>query len=372
MDFFIENVNLVFHTNFLLLHILLPLGISFFTFHQLAFIVDSYHHKRNHPNFLDYSNFVTFFPQLIAGPIVFPSEMLPQFEDKKNKVINYNNLSKGFMLFSLGLAKKVFIADSIAVFANAGFDTVNNLTLAEGWLTSLSYTMQLYFDFSGYCDMAIGIAFMFNIELPLNFNAPYRSEDFQDFWRRWHITLGRFMAQYLYIPLGGNRHGNNRTLLNLMIVFLVSGIWHGAGWTFVLWGALHGIGILIHRIWKGHGYSMNRYLGIAITFFFVNILWVFFRSTSLSCTMKVLKGMFGNFNLALTDNYTSQLSSLFQNKYNMLIFFASIILAFFGKTAYELSITGYNRLPKRVFTVTCFLISVLLLNRVVTFLYFNF
>lgn len=372
MDFFIENYNLVFNSNFQLLHILLPLGISFFTFHQLAFIVDSYYHKRIHPSFLDYCNFVTFFPQLIAGPIVLPSEMLPQFEDLKNKAINYENMNKGLMLFSLGLVKKVFIADSIAGFANTGFDVVDSLTLAEGWLTSLSFTLQLYFDFSGYCDMAMGIALMFNIVLPLNFNAPYKSADFQDFWRRWHMTLGRFMTQYLYIPLGGNRQGELRTLINLMIVFLVSGIWHGAGWTFILWGFLHGAGILIHRIWKNKNKQLNHFAGILITFFFVNIFWVFFRANTVESGIKVLKGMFTNLNISLTEQFTSQLPSLFQNRYNMLILILALILVMFGKTAYELVESPKNQLYKKILTVFCFLLGVILINRIVPFLYFNF
>lgn len=195
-DFFIENVNVVFKTDFTLRNILLPLGISFFTFQQVAFVVDSYRRKTELPKFLDYCNFVTFFPQLIAGPIVLPEEMLPQFEDRANRRVNYENLFNGLFIFALGMCKKVLIADSIAVFANTGFDLMNSYTMPEAWLTSLSYSFQLYFDFSGYCDMAIGLGLMFNIKLPLNFNAPYRACDFQDFWRRWHMTLNRFLTQY--------------------------------------------------------------------------------------------------------------------------------------------------------------------------------
>lgn len=272
-DFFIENVNIIFKTDFTLRNILLPLGISFFTFQQVAFVVDSYRRKTELPKFLDYCNFVTFFPQLIAGPIVLPEEMLPQFEDRANRRINYENLFNGLFIFALGMCKKVLIADSIAVFANTGFDLMNTYTMAEAWLTSLSYSFQLYFDFSGYCDMAIGLGLMFNIKLPLNFNAPYRACDFQDFWRRWHMTLNRFLTQYLYIPLGGSRRGEVRTLVNIFIVFLVSGIWHGAGWTFIVWGILHGLTMIVNRLWKKHGVTLPNQVAIPLTFFFVNIYW---------------------------------------------------------------------------------------------------
>ncbi|WP_294665960.1 MBOAT family O-acyltransferase, partial [uncultured Fusobacterium sp.] len=248
-----------------------PLGISFFTFQQLSFIIDSYNEKSMKYDFLSYCLFVTFFPQLIAGPIVLPNEMLPQFEDKRNKLINYENMNRGLYMFSIGLAKKVIIADTIANFANVGFDKMETLNIVEAWMTSISYTLQLYFDFSGYCDMAMGIALMFNIVLPLNFNSPYKSANIQEFWKRWHMTLGRFMTNYLYIPLGGNRLGERKTLRNLFIVFMASGIWHGAGWNFITWGGLHGICILIHRVWKNSGRKMNKLLGWFITINLVNI-----------------------------------------------------------------------------------------------------
>ncbi len=223
---------------------------------------------------------------------MLPNEMLPQFEDKRNKLINYENMNRGLYMFSIGLAKKVIIADTIANFANAGFDKIETLNIIEAWMTSISYTLQLYFDFSGYCDMAMGIALMFNIVLPLNFNSPYKSTNIQEFWKRWHMTLGRFMTNYLYIPLGGNRLGERKTLKNLFIVFMVSGIWHGAGWNFVIWGVLHGICILIHRVWKNSERKMNKLLGWFITINLVNIFWVFFRAETLNTALKVLKEMF--------------------------------------------------------------------------------
>lgn len=372
-DFFLENINALFKTSFLLKNILLPLGISFFTFQQLAFIVDSYKGNCKIPKFIDYCNFVTFFPQLIAGPIVLPEEMLPQFANENNRKIKYRNLFDGLFIFSLGLVKKVFIADSIAVFANAGFSLpVEHFTMAEAWLISISYTMQLYFDFNGYCDMAIGIGKMFNIDLPLNFNVPYRAVNFQDFWRRWHMTLNRFLTSYVYIPLGGSRVKEKRVLLNIFLVFFFSGIWHGSGWTFIIWGILHGIGVIICRSWKKAGRSMPSWLGMFITFFFVNILWVIFRADNMPQAWIIIRSMFDNFNLSLTPVFTSHLPSILPNKVNMMILFAAIVLAFFGPTSYKL-MTDYNKPRiKQIVAVCCFILSILFISRVVTFLYFNF
>ncbi len=200
MDFFIENFNLAFNTQADLLHLALPLAISFFTFQQISYLVDSYRQETKEYDFLNYALFVTFFPQLIAGPIVHHKEMMPQFAKIRNKVINYQNISIGIFIFSIGLFKKVVIADTFAVWATAGFDTASTLNLFEAWATSLSYTFQLYFDFSGYTDMAIGLAFLFNIKLPINFNSPYKATNIQDFWRRWHMTLSRFLKDYSISP----------------------------------------------------------------------------------------------------------------------------------------------------------------------------
>ena len=371
-DFFIENVNVLFKTDFTLRNILLPLGISFFTFQQVAFVVDSYRKKTELPKFLDYCNFVTFFPQLIAGPIVLPEEMLPQFEDRSNRRVNYENMFNGLFIFALGLGKKVLIADSIAVFANTGFDLMTTYTMAEAWLTSLSYSFQLYFDFSGYCDMAIGIGLMFNIKLPLNFNAPYRACDFQDFWRRWHMTLNRFLTQYLYIPLGGSRRGEVRTLVNIFIVFLVSGIWHGAGWTFIVWGILHGITMIVNRLWKKYGVTLPNWIAIPLTFIFVNIFWIFFRADSLSDAMQIVAAMFNNWDLTLTRSYTDNLSTIMPYSMNRMILFLSFVFGVFGKTAYQWMETKGHYRWKSAATIVTFVIGCLFISRVVTFLYFNF
>jgi len=291
-DFFIINVNRVIGSEISLLHLALPLAISFYTFQQIAYLVDSYRNETKEYDFLNYAVFVTFFPQLIAGPIVHHSEMMPQFAQIKNKVKNYHNIALGLFIFSIGLFKKVAIADSFSVWATKGFDVAQTLNMLEAWVTSLSYTFQLYFDFSGYTDMAIGAALLFNIKLPINFFSPYKATNIQDFWRRWHITLSRFLKDYIYIPLGGNRKGEVRTYTNLFATFVLGGIWHGAGWTFVLWGMLHGLALVIHRMWQKLGFRMHSILAWFITFNFINIAWVFFRATNFESAMKVLNGMF--------------------------------------------------------------------------------
>ncbi|MDD2266020.1 MBOAT family protein [Sulfuricurvum sp.] len=291
MDFFITNANMVLGMHWELMHIILPLGISFFTFTQIAYLVDAYRGEVKEMDYLNYTLFVTFFPHLLAGPILHHKEMMPQFDGLKNKVIQYKNISAGLFLFSIGFFKKVIIADTFSVWANTGFDTTSALNLLEAWATSLSYTFQLYFDFSGYTDMALGVALLFNIRLPVNFNSPYKALNIQDFWRRWHITLSRFLRDYIYIPLGGNRSGELRTYANLFSVFLIGGLWHGASWMFVAWGALHGSAIVLHRAWQQTGLSVSRFFGWFITFNFVNITWVFFRAKDWDQAANVLHGM---------------------------------------------------------------------------------
>jgi D-alanyl-lipoteichoic acid acyltransferase DltB (MBOAT superfamily) len=311
-DFFIENFNLALGTKIELLQLALPLAISFFTFQQIAYLVDSYRRETQEYDFLNYAVFVTFFPQLIAGPIVHHKEMMPQFADIRSKLINYKNILMGLFIFSIGLFKKVVIADAFAKWATAGFDHAQTLNLIEAWATSLSYTFQLYFDFSGYTDMAIGLALLFNIKLPINFNSPYKALDIQDFWRRWHITLSRFLRDYIYIPLGGNRKGSFRTYTNLLATFMLGGIWHGAGWTFLFWGFLHGIALVFHRGWKIYGFTMPKLLAWFITFNFINIAWVFFRAKEWDDAMKVLSGMSGVSGVVLSEKNEKYLSFIFQ------------------------------------------------------------
>ena len=363
-DFLISNLNAIANTNLSLLHIALPLALSFVTFQQIAYLVDSYNKQTKENSFLNYCLFITFFPQLIAGPIVHHKEMMPQFANKFNLIKNYKFIALGRFVFSMGLFKKSVVADIFSIFANAGFDVEGNLTFLQAWATSLSYTFQLYFDFSGYCDMAIGLALLFNIRLPINFNSPYKALNIQDFWHRWHITLSRFLRDYIYIPLGGNRGGQSRTYLNLFFVFLIGGLWHGAAWTFVVWGALHGVAIVIHRCWQKLNFKLNKIIAWIITFNFVNFTWIFFRAKSFKDAMRVIRGMFfGEFKIDV--NYLEILFIVLAFLV-VLLFKNSMQIAFDKKFKFSIW---------QIFATSFFLfISILAirLNNASEFLYFRF
>ena len=294
-DFFVENINAVFGCSFTLRHLLLPLGISFFTFQQLSFLISVWRGEEKVERFRDYCIFVTFFPQLVAGPIVLYSEMIPQFKDERRRFFHPDYFASGIWLFSVGLFKKAVIADTLALFADNGFG-MTGLGLAAGWITALSYTLQIYFDFSGYSDMAVGLGRMFNVDIPFNFRSPYRSESISEFWRRWHITLGRALSTYVYKPLGGNRRGLARTCVNLFLTFLVSGLWHGAAWTFVLWGALHGLFVVAERVLDKPLKKIPKPVRVCGTFLVVTVLWVLFRADGFAQALEVWRGMvsFGN------------------------------------------------------------------------------
>mgnify|MGYP003964264901 CR=1 FL=1 len=384
-DFMIYNFNLLTDANIPTLDLALSLAISFFTFQQISYLVDSYRQETKEYDFLNYSLFVTFFPQLIAGPIVHHKEMMPQFAKIRNKVKNYINISMGLFIFSIGLFKKVVIADTFAVWATAGFDTATTLNLFEAWATSLSYTFQLYFDFSGYTDMAIGLALLFNIKLPINFNSPYKATDIQDFWRRWHITLSRFLKDYVYIPLGGNRKGEFRTYNNLLATFIIGGIWHGAGWTFVFWGFLHGMALVIHRAWSKLGFKLWTWLAWIITFNFINIAWVFFRAKEWDAAVKVIDGMFNFNNIVLSEKLAIKLSILLQygvsfDNISVIVNVGKalpwIVISFVIVLYFKNSIEIQNKFKANLF----YFIGILLLtitalgklNEFSEFLYFNF
>lgn len=279
-DFFIENVNAVFKTEYHYLGLVLPLGISFYTFQQLSYVIDSYRGDCGKYSFLEYAAYVSFFPQLIAGPIVYHDELIPQLRAQENHRIHYENLRKGIYAFSLGMAKKVLAADSLSKVVAAGYANVGELNCISTILVMICYSMQIYFDFSGYCDMAYGIGFMFNVELPVNFNSPYKAASVREFWDRWHMTLTRFFTKYVYIPLGGSRKGKLRTYLNVMVVFLVSGIWHGANWTFILWGVVNGLGNLFDRLFDRILNKIPHVIRVTAAFCFCSIAWSMFRAES--------------------------------------------------------------------------------------------
>ena len=308
-NFFVENVNAVFGADFQTRNILLPLGISFFTFQQLSYLIDRYRGDAPHYGLMDYLSFVTFFPSLISGPIVLHASTVPQFQDETRRRFSAESFSRGVMQFSIGLAKKVLLADTLALAVNYGYENIAALDAPAALAAAVGYTLELYFDFSGYSDMAIGVGKMFRIEIPENFNSPYRATSVKDFWKRWHMTLSRFLQTYVYFPLGGSRKGKLRTFVNTMITFLVSGLWHGANWTFIFWGFLHGLGVAAAGIVgnrkasgeKNAGRKLqdkgirNRALRLLCqfaTFAYVCMAFVFFRADSIQDGFLLLSRIF--------------------------------------------------------------------------------
>lgn len=327
-NFFIDNLNYVSGFEIELKTIILPLAISFFTFQQITYLIDAYRGETREYNFLHYCLFVTFFPQLIAGPIVHHKEMMPQFARSSAYNIKISNLTIGLVIFFLGLFKKVVIADNMALFATPAFDAAHegiHLTIFEAWGGALAYTFQLYFDFSGYSDMAIGLARMFGIKLPLNFYSPYKANNIIDFWRRWHMTLSRFLRDYLYIPLGGSRKGKIRRYINLLITMLLGGLWHGAGWTFIVWGLMHGIYLVINHAWHAikkqlfgdeHPASkslFSQFLARTITFLAVVFSWVMFRAETTAGALKMYSAMLGFNGIALPYSIKDRFEKIIGN-----------------------------------------------------------
>lgn len=312
--FIVSNINQLIGSNFDWPSLVIPLAISFFTFQQIAYLVDAYQGETKEYDIRKYMLFVCFFPQLIAGPIVHHREVLPQFEKASIYQFSQKALSIGLTVFIAGLFKKVIFADRIAEYSNLAFTAASqgiDLTFAEAWVGALGYSLQLYFDFSGYSDMAIGAAYMFGIRLPLNFNSPYKAISIVDFWRRWHITLSHFLRDYLYIPLGGSRKGEFRRYTNLFITMLLGGLWHGAGWTFIFWGGLHGFYLVINHLYRsvrmnlGHNLKNDGWLlrgaGWSATFMAVVISWVFFKANSFEIATSILSSMFGFKGINLPD-----------------------------------------------------------------------
>lgn len=385
-DFFINNINYASGAGWPLLQVVLPLGISFFTFQQISYLVDSYRGVVKHDDPLDYMLFVTFFPQFIAGPIVHHSEMMPQFARDNIRQPNTYNIGQGIYVFCIGLFKKVVIADTFATWATQGFDVASKLGFAEAWATSLSYTLQLYFDFSGYTDMAIGAALIFNIRLPLNFNTPYKALDIQEFWQRWHMTLSRFLRDYLYIPLGGNRKGELLAARNALITFILGGLWHGAGWTFIFWGFLHGAGLVLVRFWRKLGLNIPAPMAWLVTFMFVNIGWVFFRAKEWGDAFKVLHGMAGLDGIKLPAplagplgfmgdygvSFGNYLQAINGSGETLLWLALCLPLSFMGPNSIELGNRFRFNWKTALLVIVLGTFAILHLNRVSEFLYFQF
>ncbi|MBK6637157.1 MAG: MBOAT family protein [Rhodocyclaceae bacterium] len=319
-DFFIANLSRLTGMEMTVVNILLPLGISFFTFTQIAFLVDVYRGIAREYSFIHYVLFVTYFPHLIAGPVLHHKQMMPQFGHAETYRINLENINVGITIFIIGLAKKVLLADQFAMYANPVFDVVahgGEPKLIEAWIGALAYTLQLYFDFSGYSDMAIGLSRMFNVKLPPNFDSPYKAQNIIEFWRRWHMTLSAFLRDYLYVPLGGNRKGLLRRYVNLMTTMLLGGLWHGAGWTFVLWGGLHGLYLVINHGWrwligdKASSSCWRALTGVGLTFVAVVIAWVPFRAADLDAALRMWAGLFGVNGISLPPGLESMFAQGF-------------------------------------------------------------
>lgn len=392
-NFFLDNCNFFLHTDWHVEKIALPLGISFFTFQQISFLVDRYWKKAPCYGLLDYTCFITFFPQLIAGPIVLHDEFIPQLQARKNRKPEWEHFFDGAALFILGLAKKVLLADVLALLVNAVYDDIAiipyYLDAISGWITAISYVLELYFDFSGYCDMARGIGRMFGFELPENFDSPLKAVSVRDFWSRWHMTLSRFLTTYIYIPLGGNRKGLAFKCRNILIVFLVSGFWHGANWTYVVWGLLHGVAMVWETLFPRLRFRSER-LNRLVTEIFFTLTLVFFRSDSLKTAGIMLKKLFaGGFSgyffrlcskLQIPENFA--LIKLLQLKFPAyltvfyvfcvaLLLFIAIRLAYGCKA--EVWIERKGRTVFGTFLLaTLFVWSLISLSQVSTFLYFDF
>jgi len=387
MDFFIVNLNTLFSSELPLLQIGLPLGISFFTITQIAFLIDCYEGLVEERKLLSYALFVTFFPHLLAGPILHHKEMMPQFDSVRSKVLDYRNLFRGLMLFFIGLFKKVIIADALANSVKLGFDTAVKLNLVEAWVVSLSYTLQLYYDFSGYSDMALGVGLLFNIVLPVNFNSPYRATNIIDFWKRWHMSLTVFITTYLYAPIIRyfRKITFSKSMLATFLAMFIAGIWHGAGWTFILWGAFHGGALVLNHLWKRRKLHMPRALGWLLTFQFVNFSFVLFRARNLGDALRVLKGMVGfNGILPATINSFSAsdlgrgafwkqlMAGVKGNDMTIWTVVAVLVFTFTMKNSIELERAAKPSRRTLAFLVAVSFYALININKVSEFLYFRF
>jgi alginate O-acetyltransferase complex protein AlgI len=376
-DFFIENINFLFKSSFNFKNLLLPLGISFFTFQQLSFLVSVYKREEKVESFISYCIFVLFFPQLVAGPIVLYSEMIPQFNDPERCSFDSDNMVRGIYMFCIGLFKKAVIADTLALFVDNAY-AMTSLGLAASWGAMLSYVLQLYFDFSGYSDMAIGLGRMFNIDIPYNFLSPYKSASFGELWRRWHITLGRALSTYIYKPLGGSRKGSVRTFINTFLTFFVSGLWHGAAWTYVVWGTLQGLIIALERPLKKFLDKIPHGVRVFGTFLMFSLLVTIFRAENFGQAAMVYRGLvdFANVNLAQIADLVLDSSFDFPTVVDIVYLFSLLAVLLFVvfrcKNSREM-LESFSCNGKTLsFTVFLFCFSVLHLSRESVFIYFNF
>lgn len=390
-NFFITNSNRFLHTDWTVRNILLPLGISFFTFQQVSFIVDAYRGETGDYGIIDYALFVSFFPQLVAGPIVLHNQLISQFQDKNRYKLDVNRFGEGIRYFVIGLFKKTMMADAWGRIADLGYAGEIRWDSPSAALIILAYTLQIYFDFSGYSDMAIGLGKMLGFELPKNFDMPYKAKDISEFWKRWHMTMTGFFTKYVYFPLGGNRKGKIRTYINTMIVFAVSGLWHGAGWAFVEWGMLHGAAMCFHRMFKDKIGRLPKILTGAVTFAFVNCAWVLFRAEGIykakmmfRClifggigdTLPGLCNAFAGNNVTNLFKYIPALSDAVPMYFGYIYMAVSIVvtlmIVWLAPSSHEIAMNKKIRAWEGPVYAVLAIVSIMTFMNVSTFLYFNF
>ncbi|ERL04357.1 alginate O-acetyltransferase AlgI family protein [Mitsuokella sp. oral taxon 131 str. W9106] len=380
-DFFIENLNFL-GENIPLLHIVLPLGISFFTITQMVYLVDCYEGVAKERNLVHYALFVSFFPHLLAGPILYHRSMMKQFNDRTLRLVDWDNLGRGLTLFIIGLAKKVLIADSFVSFVGSGFAHPEHLTLLDSWAVAVCYMMQLYFDFSGYSDMAVGIARMMNIQIPINFDAPYRAYGIINFWQRWHMSLTTTITNYLYTPMimAFKKITFGKAMLATFLSMLIAGAWHGAGWNYIIFGALHGGGLVLNHTWKKYHFWMWRPLGYVLTLLLVLAAFVFFRANSVADALQVLYAMAGGHGVALPSSVAGVASHYFDVPVEILagghlpkkVFLVSLLLVALCPSSNCL-VKNIQPNNKWAFAVAIlFVWAIMSLSQVTAFLYFQF
>ena len=374
--FILENINSLTELNLPIFTIILPLGISFFTFQQIAYLADTYRNESTQHSFKEYALFVSFFPQLIAGPIVNHKDFFYQIRHKRFMKWSHFGFAVGLSFFIVGLFKKVVIADRLSMHADILFaENIDHsiLTVFDYWIGISSYTLQIYFDFSGYTDMAIGLARMFGVKLPVNFNSPYHSSSIIEFWRRWHITLSDFLKYYLYIPLGGNRKGELRKYNNLIATMALGGLWHGAGFTFIVWGIIHGVYLSINNIWKKTNLKLNKYLAVIITFICVLASWVPFRAISMEQSLSIWRGLFLNTNFNVPVLYDTSRDSLFSVSANWaFLLIIGFIVIFYRKNSNTFPLAIYKKKRYSIILSLMMILSIVSMSDIKPFIYFQF
>ena len=368
-DFFIENYNALTGSDVALKHIVLPIGISFFTFQLIAYLVDCYRREMHQYDFVNYLLFITFFPQLIVGPIIHHSEVVPQFEDQNNLKLNFDNIALGLFLFSIGCAKKILLADPMTTDAQTFFNNVpKNANIAIAWFSSFEYTISYYFDLSGYADMAIGLGWMFNIRIPQNFDSPYKARNFQDYWRRWHMTLSRFLSSYIFRSVYKKEVPWRNYYIATMVTFFVSGFWHGAGWTFVVWGIVNGLFVCMASWMKRKGKSFPFWVAFPLTVLGVVLCRVLFVANSFTDAWNVYRGMLNFGSLAAKSTW----KFIRWHKSAGLRLLIGVAICWFLPNSKTMGEKFKPSVRTMVYAAVLMLICFMNMNKVVQFLYFQF